>query len=51
VVRQDEDEDFDGRIDRRFEGAKQVPLEGRPEAPEALRALDCGSFDSFWKIH
>jgi len=51
VARQDEDSDFDGTIDRSFEGKKAVPVEGKPKAPPKLGDLDCGEFDRFWKVH
>ena len=48
VVRQDEDTDFDGVIDQRFDGETPVPVEGKPAAPAALPKLECGRFHSFW---
>ena len=49
VARQDEDSDFDGIIDLRFDGDTSVPVEGQPEAPANLSKLECGTFHSFWK--
>jgi hypothetical protein len=48
VVRQDEDSDHDGVIDRRFEGDRPLPIDGRPSVPGELPKLDCGKFDPFW---
>jgi hypothetical protein len=46
---QDEDTDFDGVIDRRFQGDQLVPLSGRVEVKAAgFGKLGCGSFDPFW---
>jgi len=49
VTRQDEDSDFDGIIDLRFDGETPVTVEGKPEAPAVLPSLECGTFHSFWK--
>ena len=49
MARQDEDSDFDGVIDLRFDGDTQVAVEDEPEAPAALSKLECGTFHSFWK--
>ena len=49
VARQDEDSNFDGILDLRFEGETAVAVEGKPEAPAALPKLECGDFHSFWK--
>jgi hypothetical protein len=46
VVRQDEDSDYDGTMDRRFEGEAQSELSA--PAPPELPALDCGGVDRFW---
>jgi hypothetical protein len=46
VVRQDEDSDYDGLLDRRFEGEAESELS--TPAPPALPALDCGGIDRFW---
>ena len=51
VSQQDEDTDYDGRIDQRFIADQPTPLKGTPEAPEKLPKLKCGPFDSFWKSH
>jgi len=48
VVRQDEDTNFDGVIDRRFENGKPVALSGQTAVPPPLGALDCGEIDRFW---
>ncbi len=46
VVRQDEDADYDGTLDRRFEG--EVSSEIEAPAPPMLPSLDCGGVDRFW---
>ena len=47
--RQDEDLDFDGVIDRRFEGKKLVePAAGTRIEGDAFGKLGCGSFHRFW---
>jgi hypothetical protein len=48
--RQDEDHDFDGVADARFEGGKPATLPARTPIPGApFEKLDCGSFDRFWR--
>jgi len=51
VMQQDEDSDYDGRMDRRFVGDQPAELPDRPAAPGKLPSLDCGRFDSFWNNH
>ena len=46
IVRQDEDADYDGTMDRRFEGEAQSDLAA--PAPPALPELECGGIDRFW---
>jgi hypothetical protein len=48
VARQDEDSDYDGKIDRSFEGQTAVAVPADDRAPAPLGALDCGAADSFW---
>lgn len=49
VSRQDEDTDFDGIIDLRFDGDTPVDIPaGTKFAGEKFEKLDCGSFDAFW---
>jgi hypothetical protein len=48
VVRQDEDSDFDGSLDRSFEGPAAVELQGEMRV-EPFGRLDCGRFDRFWR--
>jgi hypothetical protein len=50
VARQDEDANFDGKIDRSFQGTKSVPVTD-PKAPSALPPLACGPLDPFWSQH
>ena len=49
VVRQDEDVDYDGTFDRRFEGDAATTLSGEAVQARSLGKLDCGAFDDFWK--
>jgi hypothetical protein len=51
ILRQDEDSDGDGRIDRRFENDLPVSLEDSPPVPTRWKRPDCGRFDAFWKNH
>jgi hypothetical protein len=50
---QDEDTDFDGQIDQRFDLAANQPVElnGDPEAPasEKFERIGCRGFNEFWK--
>ena len=48
LVRQDEDSNFDGQIDRSFEGRKQVALPADRSVPDGFEDLGCGDFHSFW---
>jgi hypothetical protein len=48
IARQDEDTNFDGKIDRSFQGTKSVPVPTNPAAPAKLPPLDCGAPDPFW---
>ena len=49
VSRQDEDTNFDGVIDQRFEGGKPVALPpGTKISTTPLGPLDCGRFSEFW---
>ena len=48
VSRQDEDTDFDGIIDRRFDGEKLAEVPAGLAAGEDFGKLDCGSFNGFW---
>jgi hypothetical protein len=46
---QDEDVDYDGTIDRRFEGDQVVELSNGHKIPgEPFGRIDCGSFHRFW---
>jgi hypothetical protein len=49
VVRQCEDSEYDGAVDRCFEGEKVVPVTGVKELKEPLGELGCGGFDPFWR--
>ena len=49
VVRQCQDDNYDGSVDTCFEGEKVVPVSGVKELSEPLGALGCGGFDAFWK--
>jgi hypothetical protein len=49
VVRQCQDDNYDGSVDTCFEGQKPVPVSGVKELKEPLGTLDCGGFDAFWK--
>ena len=50
VWRQDEDTNFDGVIDQRFDGGKPAALPAGTKIPGAdFGRLDCGSFHAFWK--
>jgi hypothetical protein len=50
VSRQDEDGDFDGVLDRRFDGDALVDVPaGTPIGGEEFGKLGCGSFHSFWR--
>ncbi len=47
--RQDEDTDFDGIIDQRFDGDTPIDIPaGTKLAGEKFGRLDCGSFHGFW---
>ena len=49
VSRQDEDTDFDGIVDLRFDGDTPVDIPaGTKLAGEKFGRLDCGSFHRFW---
>ena len=49
LARQDEDTNFDGVIDQRFEGGKPVAVPaGTKIATAPLGPLDCGRFSDFW---
>jgi hypothetical protein len=49
VTRQEEDADFDGVIDRRFDDGKPVPVPAGTRIPGAdFGSLGCGSFHGFW---
>jgi len=49
VARQDEDLDFDGVADQRFEGSQPVSLPPGTKLPgEKFDKLGCGSFHRFW---
>jgi hypothetical protein len=49
VSRQDEDTDFDGIVDLRFDGDMPVDIAaGTKLAGDKFPNLDCGSFDRFW---
>jgi antitoxin component YwqK of YwqJK toxin-antitoxin module len=49
VSRQDEDTDFDGIVDLRFDGDTPVDIPaGTKLAGEKFGKLDCGSFHRFW---
>ena len=46
---QDEDTNFDGAIDQRFQGTTPVAVPAGARVPdEPFGKLDCGSFDRFW---
>jgi len=46
---QDEDSDFDGMVDNRFEGEQLVELtSATPIEGDAFGKLDCGSLNRFW---
>jgi hypothetical protein len=49
VIRQCEDVEFDGQIDRCFEGQDLVELSGVTDVGDPLERLGCGSFHSFWR--
>jgi hypothetical protein len=49
VVRQCEDSEYDGTVDRCFEGDQVAPVTGVTDLSEPLGSLGCGSFDSFWR--
>jgi hypothetical protein len=50
VSRQDEDTNFDGVIDQRFDGGKPASLPAGTKIPGGnFGSLDCGSFHAFWK--
>jgi hypothetical protein len=51
VVRQDEDSDYDGTIDRSYAGTEAIELDGTTLRLEPFGALGCGTFDAFWKNH
>ncbi|MFB3118717.1 MAG: hypothetical protein ACE1ZP_08110, partial [Myxococcota bacterium] len=49
VSRQDEDIDFDGIVDHRFDGDMPVDVPaGTKLTGEKFGRLDCGSFHRFW---
>jgi hypothetical protein len=49
VAYQDEDEDHDGVVDRRFRGDQPVAIPaGTRIEGEAFGPLGCGGFHSFW---
>jgi hypothetical protein len=49
VSRQDEDADFNGTIDRRFDGDALIEsATGTKIEGSRFGTLDCGGFDSFW---
>jgi len=48
VTQQDEDTDFDGRIDRVFRGQQLVPGAAGGAVPPRFGPLDCGSIDPAW---
>jgi len=50
-VRQDEDSDYDGRLDRSFQGEEAVPLSADAPPLEPFGKLACESFHGFWKTH
>ena len=49
VIRQCEDSEFDGVIDRCFEAQNLVDVSGVTDVGEALEELGCGSFHPFWR--
>jgi len=52
VSRQDEDTDFDGVVDHRFDGDTPVDFPAGTKLPDKpFGKLDCGSFHSFWWKH
>ena len=49
VTHQDEDTDFDGVVDQRFEGQTPIAVaEGTAVDAESFSKIDCGSFHRFW---
>jgi hypothetical protein len=48
IARQCEDGDYDGRIDRCFEGTAPVAVSGETDVSAPLGRLECGGFDRFW---
>jgi len=46
--RQDEDTDFDGVIDRRFDGDALVDVPAGTKVGPKFGELGCGSFHAFW---
>jgi hypothetical protein len=49
LVFQDEDTNFDGKIDQRFKGTAPVAVPAGAKIEDApFEKLDCGSFDRFW---
>jgi hypothetical protein len=49
VVRQCEDSEFDGTVDRCFEGQSLVPVSGVTDLSAPLEKLGCGGFHPFWR--
>jgi hypothetical protein len=49
VIRQCEDAEFDGRIDRCFEGESLAEVSGVTDVGAPLESLGCGSLHSFWR--
>jgi hypothetical protein len=46
---QDEDTDYDGILDQRFQGDSQVEIPPDSAAPPTLPDLKCGRFNKFWR--
>jgi hypothetical protein len=49
TIRQCEDAEFDGRIDRCFEGEKLVDVTGVTDVSAPLERLGCGGLHRFWR--
>jgi len=49
VIRRCEDAEFDGEIDRCFEGQSLVELSGVTDVAPPLESLGCGSLHPFWR--
>jgi hypothetical protein len=49
IVRQCEDTEFDGQIDRCFEGEKLVGVSGVTDVEASLEKLGCGNLHPFWR--